>query len=501
MSGLNIYSYNMAGFPFLAVKTLEPLRAEKIIKAEIEATEELSMFKWDITRSFTAVISEKEGYHVQKNIQIQDALAQFAEQHDAVLVINNIMDSFNTQLTQMLFNYTDILKGKNLTIIFIDSSFAKLKEDFKRLVSFVDLKLPSAEELYTIVKECYDSVTKEEGRKDMTEEELMHIAEQSRGLAESEAESIYARSITLHGKILVEDVFEQKAGIIKENAALEVDHNPDLTFDDVGGMEFAKDFIKRSIESPLSKGALIIGVPGVGKSLLSKALANETNRWCIAMKFSRFFDKFVGNTEEKVDMTLATIDSMGDVVLRLDEMDKSVGASSSKGSGSGNEVAKRAIGQVLSWLQDRPEGGAYIIATCNNVEAMVEEFPELFRTGRWDIVISVDLPTEEERNAICRIKSKEYKIKGHPKDIVEWTGSDIEQLYKTAAMLNTDLVDARQYVLPLKNIAGEAIQSIRRWMDGRAIPASKKLNAPILHETKRSIKTVRKKGKKSRKYS
>ncbi len=502
MPALNIYSYNMAAFPFLAVKTLEPLRAEKVIRAEVEDTEELSMFKWDITRNFSTVISDAKEPGTEKGVQIQDALERFVgNNNDSVLVINNINESFNPQLTQLFFNYADVLKAKNLTVIFIDSTFSKMKSDFRRLVSFLDLKLPTAGELYSIAKECYEAVSEDDGRKNMTDEELQNIAEQSRGLVEFEAESIYARSITVHGKILVEDVHEQKAMIIKENVALEVDHYTDLSFDDIGGMEFAKDFMKRTVNSPLSKGALIVGVPGVGKTLISKALATETGRWCISLNFSRLFDKYVGSTEEKVEMTLKTVDSLGKIVLRFDEIDKSVGASyGGGGKSSGNEVAKRAIGQVLTWLQDRKEGDAYIIASCNNVKEMVQAFPEFFRTGRWDIIISVDLPNEIEREAICKIKSKHFGIKGRPKNIVEWTGSDIEQLYKTAAMLECTLDEAKEYVLPLKDTASDAIQSIRDWMKGRAIPASKPLNIPVLNEKPgRNIKTVgKKKTKKKR---
>jgi AAA+ superfamily predicted ATPase len=509
MSGLNVPSYVAAGFPYLAIKTLEPLRAEKVIQRELSLynedepeEEQMFLYRWDINKNFYDFQSEQ--VTISENVQISSAFQKFItnSKRYGVLIINNFNESINAGITQLLLNYTGKLKARNLTVVFIDCSFNKLKPDLLRLVQFIDLELPTAEELYGIAKNCYDAVRAQVGDT-MMDEELRWIGEQARGLVEFEAENTFARSCSMNGgRIELQDVYDAKASIIKENAALEIFQDK-VSFDDVGGLENAKYWCNKTVNHPYSKGALLTGVPGSGKTLFAKALASETDRLCVVLKFGRMFDKHVGGTEEKVELTKKTIDSLGKIVLMIDEVDKVVGGSfGGGGKTTGNEVSMRAIGSFLSWMQDRKSGDAYILATCNNVIAMVDAFPEFFRSGRWDIILFVDVPNPEERKAICEIKGKLFGVKGAPTmdSLDQWTGSDIEQLYKTAGMLGCDLEEAKQYVMPLHKTAGNAMEAIREWAKDRTIPASKSLDAASLVENAtRSIKTMKNKGKKKSK--
>lgn len=143
------------------------------------------------------------------------------------------------------------------------------------------------------------------------------------------------------------------------------------------------------------------------------------------MDLSRFYNKYIGETERQFSRALQTVEQISPVVLMIDEMEKFFG------SGEGeHEVSKRLLGTFLYWLQER-KGKVFIVATANRIHALP---PELIRAGRWDRTFFVDLPTQVERLKIFQIHLKKADTSLSHFDLNElvdatqgYTGAEIEQ--------------------------------------------------------------------------
>jgi len=171
-------------------------------------------------------------------------------------------------------------------------------------------------------------------------------------------------------------------------------------------------------------------------------------------------------------------------VLWIDELEKGFSGSRSSGVSDGG-TASRVFGAFLSWLQEKT-APVFVVATANDVTQLP---PELLRKGRFDELFFIDLPNQEEREAIWQIQIAKYGREAAAFDLVAlakategWTGSEIEQafidaLYDAFSRREepTDLGIALQLgeLVPLSKLMGEPIQALRQWAKGRARPATR----------------------------
>jgi len=176
---------------------------------------------------------------------------------------------------------------------------------------------------------------------------------------------------------------------------------------------------------------------------------------------------------------ISTVEAIAPCVLWVDEMEKGFSGSRSSGGTDGG-TASRVFGTFLSWLQDRT-APVFVVATANDVTQLP---PELLRKGRFDELFFVDLPNQQEREAIWRIQIAKFQRKPEKFDTLQLarateglTGSEIEQLFidslheafsrrteptdLSIALLLNDLV-------PLSKLMSEQIDGLRRWAKGRA---------------------------------
>jgi SpoVK/Ycf46/Vps4 family AAA+-type ATPase len=178
------------------------------------------------------------------------------------------------------------------------------------------------------------------------------------------------------------------------------------------------------------------------------------------------------------------IEAIGRCVVWLDEIEKALqGATSASADGG---VSADALGTVLTWMQER-QGGAFVIATANEVENLP---PELLRKGRFDEMWFVDLPTEIERHSVLSAALRangrgDVKIDtgavGRATD--NFTGAEIaalvpDALYAAFAdeareITTADLIAAAKTVVPLAETAKEKVKKLRDWSQGRARPATR----------------------------
>jgi SpoVK/Ycf46/Vps4 family AAA+-type ATPase len=114
---------------------------------------------------------------------------------------------------------------------------------------------------------------------------------------------------------------------------------------------------------------------------------------------------------------------------------------------------------------------AYVFATSNDISKLP---PEFLRAERWDSIFFTDLPTQEERSLIWKLYKQKFNI---PKNDVlpndeNWTGAEIRTCCRLAKIMNTSLLEAAQYVVPIYRSMEEKIIQLRNWAQGRCVNAS-----------------------------
>jgi SpoVK/Ycf46/Vps4 family AAA+-type ATPase len=292
------------------------------------------------------------------------------------------------------------------------------------------------------------------------------------------------------------------AGLL--NAALDAKHDAlrseglletvrrDASFADIAGLRRLRDWIAKrksaltpegrrfGLEPP--KGILITGVQGCGKSLAARSVAGEWGYEMARLDAGALYDKFIGESEKKLQKALELAQKLAPMVLWIDEIEKAFASAGSSGDADAG-LSQRLLATLLTWMQDR-ESGVFLAATSNNISALP---PEMLRKGRFDEIFFVDLPTAEVRSALFALHLKKRSRDVTSFDLASlatasdgFSGAEIEQaivagLYTAFAQkqqLTTDiLLGEIRGTRPLSVTRAEDIQAIRDWAKTRAVPA------------------------------
>ncbi|WP_409199922.1 CDC48 family AAA ATPase [Methanobrevibacter sp. DSM 116169] len=225
---------------------------------------------------------------------------------------------------------------------------------------------------------------------------------------------------------------------------------PDVKWDDIGGLNDVKQELKEAVEWPLKypdnfsklgirppKGVLLYGVPGTGKTLLAKAVANESEANFISVKGPELLSKWVGDSEKGVREVFRKAKQTAPTVIFFDELDSI--ASARSGSDADSGVTKRVVNQLLTEMDGMEElEDVSVIAATNRPDILD---PGLMRPGRFDRHIKVETPDEEGRKSIFEVHTKDMplsddvKIENLAKHTDGYVGADIEGVCREAAML------------------------------------------------------------------
>lgn len=170
----------------------------------------------------------------------------------------------------------------------------------------------------------------------------------------------------------------------------------------IGGMKRFRSWLEQQIEplknanvymrkigTPPPKGVLLCGIPGCGKSEAARTTAHVLDLPLLKMDVGSLMDKYQGVSEQKMRDALKMAEAMAPCVLWIDELEKGF-----SGAGGSDDSAsfKRMFGYMLGWMQDNKKP-CFIFATANDIGGLPKEF---FRSGRFDALYAVYLPTAEE---------------------------------------------------------------------------------------------------------
>ncbi|MBQ6949934.1 MAG: ATP-dependent zinc metalloprotease FtsH [Clostridia bacterium] len=205
----------------------------------------------------------------------------------------------------------------------------------------------------------------------------------------------------------------------KSNAKVYVPSATGIKFQDVAGEEEAKEALQeivdflhqpekyKKIGAVMPKGALLVGPPGTGKTMLAKAVAGEANVPFFSISGSEFVEMFVGMGAAKVRDLFKQANEKAPCIVFIDEID-TIGKKRDGHGMGGNDEREQTLNQLLTEMDGFDAGkGVVILAATNRPETLD---PALLRPGRFDRRIPVELPDQQGREAILQVHARKVHI-------------------------------------------------------------------------------------------
>ena len=202
-----------------------------------------------------------------------------------------------------------------------------------------------------------------------------------------------------------------------EAVEIEEERVPEVTYEDVGGLEDEIKKVREMVELPLKhpeiferlgieapKGVLLHGPPGTGKTLLAKAVANETNSHFILINGPEIMSKYYGQSEENLRKKFEEAEKNAPSIIFIDEID----AIASKREETRGEVERRVVAQLLALMDGLKSRGKVVVIAATNVPNILD--PALRRPGRFDREIEIGVPRKEGRLNILKIHTRNMPL-------------------------------------------------------------------------------------------
>ncbi len=224
---------------------------------------------------------------------------------------------------------------------------------------------------------------------------------------------------------------------------------PTVGWDDVGGLDSARDRLREGVELPLkhpeafrrlgirpARGFLLYGPPGTGKTLLAKACARESDANFIATKSSDLLSKWYGESEQQIARLFSRARQVAPTVIFFDELDSLVPARG--GSFGEPQVTERVVNTILAEMDGLEELNNVVVIGATNRPGLID--PALLRPGRFDELIYVGTPDTEGRAQILKIHTagmpmaKDVDLASLAQRTERFTGADLEDLVRRAGL-------------------------------------------------------------------
>jgi cell division protease FtsH len=236
----------------------------------------------------------------------------------------------------------------------------------------------------------------------------------------------------------------------KSRAKLHTEDKPKVRFDDVAGVDEAKQELAEVVEflkhpkkfvelgAKIPKGVLLMGPPGTGKTLLGRAVAGEAGVPFFSISGSDFVEMFVGVGASRVRDLFETAKKNSPCIIFIDELD-AVGRQRGAGLGGGHDEREQTLNQLLVELDGFESSSGIIVMAATNRPDVLD--PALLRPGRFDRKIIVDRPDVSGREAILKIHARNKPLADDvdldvvAKSTPGFSGADLENVLNEAAIL------------------------------------------------------------------
>ncbi|MFZ2472327.1 MAG: proteasome-activating nucleotidase [Methanothrix sp.] len=259
---------------------------------------------------------------------------------------------------------------------------------------------------------------------------------------------------------------------------MELVEAPDVSYEQVGGLESQIQEIRETVELPLTnpaifkeigieppRGVLLYGLPGTGKTMLAKAVAHESKATFIHMSGSELVHKFIGEGAQLVRDIFQMAREKAPSIIFIDEID-AVGSIRTHDGTTGSAEVNRTMMQLLAEMDGfRTRGDIKIIAATNRIDILD---PALLRPGRFDRIIEIPMPSAVGRLKILEIHSRKMK-KDEDVDLMEIvkvteeaSGADLNAIVVEAGMnalrRGASSVGKGDFEIAIKKVLGDEIE-------------------------------------------
>ncbi len=332
----------------------------------------------------------------------------------------------------------------NTTIIIV-SSVIRVPNELKEFVSYVEIPLPTDDEISDLIDEHYE--VNGNDKANLSDALRRNLMPSLKGLSFFQIDRMLDIALSCDGKLDEEDkdmLLNQKKSIVRKSGLLDlVDVDPNAK---IGGLKALIEYLDRkkkifddlgnaqAFGVDMPKGVFLLGMPGCGKSLCAKVAAQKLNAPLLKFDMGSLMGKYVGESEERMRAAIKIAEAATPCVLWIDEIEKAFSGADGSGS-SDSGLLRRMFGYFLSWMQEKTSS-VYVVATANSASHLP---PELKRKGRFDEIFYVDLPKKEEREEIFKIHLKKHKQENKITDFKDvkdetdgYSGADIESVVNEA---------------------------------------------------------------------
>ncbi len=245
------------------------------------------------------------------------------------------------------------------------------------------------------------------------------------------------------------DDFREALKLVRPSVMREVlIETPKVKWEDVGGLEKVKEQLKEAVEWPLKypksfsrigitppKGILLMGPPGCGKTLLAKAVANESEANFISVKGPEIFSKWVGESEKAIREIFRRARQASPCIIFFDEIDS---LTPRRGFNESNQVSEKVVAQLLTEMDGLENLSDVIIIAATNRPDMID--PALLRPGRFDRVILTPAPDKEARLKVLKVHTKnmplakDVDLEKIAEETEGYSGADLQAICREAGI-------------------------------------------------------------------
>jgi ATP-dependent 26S proteasome regulatory subunit len=504
--------------PIVVMETVEEVRAVRLVRVAC-ASLNLATFEWSIASGLARCGNEGNEVVVEGRFpaggtgqEPTDLAAQAIYNTREPAQVLGVLEGISVEAAFILKDFHRHMEdpvvvrrlrdvgqkfSKNRRTVVIVAPSIKMPPELASLVEYLELPLPDKLRLRQIIDEMIVRVGKTRTlRRSLDTAGLDVMADNLRGLTEEQAERAVSQAIvTRYGLTteIVTDVLQAKKEMLRRAAMLDFVDVSD-TMAGVGGLANLKHWLEQrrgtweekarafGLEPP--RGVVILGVQGCGKSMCAQAIAGEWKLPLVKFDTAAIFDKYIGETEKRIQKVFQVAEELSPCVLWIDELEKVFAGSGPDSASADAGVSSRLLAAFLSWMQER-KAPVFVAATCNNVSALP---PELIRKGRFDELFFVDLPNQAERRQIFALelarrnrRPVEFDLDRVAAAARGYSGAEIQAAVQAALyasfsskqpLATGSLIDALAMTVPLSATRAEEIQELRNWARARAVPAS-----------------------------
>jgi ATP-dependent 26S proteasome regulatory subunit len=504
--------------PIVVMETVEEVRAVRLVRVAC-ASLNLATFEWSIASGLARCGNEGNEVVVEGRLpaggtgqEATDLAAQAIYNTREPAQVLGVLEGISVEAAFILKDFHRHMEdpvvvrrlrdvgqkfSKNRRTVVIVAPSIKMPPELASLVEYLELPLPDKLRLRQIIDEMIVRVGKTRTlRRSLDTAGLDVMADNLRGLTEEQAERAVSQAIvTRYGLTteIVTDVLQAKKEMLRRAAMLDFVDVSD-TMAGVGGLANLKHWLEQrrgtweekarafGLEPP--RGVVILGVQGCGKSMCAQAIAGEWKLPLVKFDTAAIFDKYIGETEKRIQKVFQVAEELSPCVLWIDELEKVFAGSGPDSASADAGVSSRLLAAFLSWMQER-KAPVFVAATCNNVSALP---PELIRKGRFDELFFVDLPNQAERRQIFALelarrnrRPVEFDLDRVAAAARGYSGAEIQAAVQAALyasfsskqpLATGSLIDALAMTVPLSATRAEEIQELRNWARARAVPAS-----------------------------